>query len=119
MDNMYNFNQAFTQLRKETKLSIDEFCADYNKRFNGNINSDFVLKIENGDSRIDYNEAKILAEYFNVNRFYILGLITDKNPKLTDSEQIYAAFARGIEWVSNNYLNKLPNKKHINTTDKT
>lgn len=92
---LYGIGKRLRDLRLEKNLSIDMLVADMNQKYvielSKPLNKSMVSRWENDLNNPTLDNAKLLAEYYDVSLDYIIGLTDVKTPLRL---MVYAAAIR-------------------------
>lgn len=67
------FGRTFRQLREASGLTVEEFCKQYNARFDGRMNKSTVSRYENSLQEPMISTVKKVAIFFSVDPSDLLG----------------------------------------------
>ena len=115
-DRKIEIGKRIKELRKEKNITMDNFCADVNKKYGTNFNKSIVCRWENGTHIPDINSFVVLAEYYDIDVNF-LNCLTDKKIKLSylrnlDKNDIIKEIVSNLENLEVSDLQKI--KKLIN-----
>lgn len=68
-----HFGRTFRQLREASGLTVEEFCKQYNARFDGRMNKSTVSRYENSLQEPMISTVKKVAIFFSVDPSDLLG----------------------------------------------
>lgn len=68
-----HFGRTFRQLREAAGLTVEEFCKQYNSRFDGRMNKSTVSRYENNLQEPMISTVKKVAIFFSVDPSDLLG----------------------------------------------
>lgn len=68
-----HFGRTFRQLREAAGLTVEEFCKQYNARFDGRMNKSTVSRYENSLQEPMISTVKKVAIFFSVDPSDLLG----------------------------------------------
>lgn len=68
-----HFGRTFRQLREASGLTVEEFCKQYNARFDGRMNKSTVSRYENNLQEPMISTVKKVAIFFSVDPSDLLG----------------------------------------------
>ena len=68
-----HFGRTFRQLREASGLTVEEFCRQYNARFDGRMNKSTVSRYENSLQEPMISTVKKVAIFFSVDPSDLLG----------------------------------------------
>lgn len=71
-----SFSRNLRQLREVHGLTVEEFCKQYNARFDGRMNKSTVSRYENGLQEPMVSTVKNIAVFFSVDPSDLLGYNT-------------------------------------------
>lgn len=72
-----HFGRTFRQLREASGLTVEEFCRQYNARFDGRMNKSTVSRYENSLQEPMISTVKKVAVFFSVDPSDLLGYSVD------------------------------------------
>lgn len=68
-----SFSRNLRQLREAHGLTVEEFCKQYNARFDGRMNKSTISRYENGLQEPMVSTVKNIATFFSVDPSDLLG----------------------------------------------
>lgn len=86
------FSQRLRKLRKDSGLSLEEFCDKFNSQFGTKLNKSTVSRYENAAQEPMVSLVKNMALFFNVSPDYLLGGDTPE-------PEMIAAHHNGEDWT--------------------
>lgn len=72
-DFLDTFSHRLKKLRKESGLSLEEFCEKFNAQFGTRLNKSTVSRYENAAQEPMVSLVKNMSVFFNVSPDYLLG----------------------------------------------
>lgn len=76
------FCRKLRELREASGLTVEEFCKQYNLRFDGRLNKSTVSRYENGLQEPMISTVKKMADFFGIDPSALLGY--DQKPAAPD-----------------------------------
>ena len=101
-NNVNEIGNRIKELRKSNNISLDRFCEDINKKYGTSFNKSTVCRWENGTQNPTINNFLLLAQYYDVDVYYLCGLKEDNTPFLVNKNN------------ESNHLKKLLKEININ-----
>lgn len=80
------FGRKLREYRESSNLTVDEFCKQFNVRFDGRMNKSTVSRYENGLQEPMISTVKKIAAFFSVDPSDFLGYQTDMHPLMLPAD---------------------------------
>ena len=100
------FGRTFRQLREASGLTVEEFCRQYNARFDGRMNKSTVSRYENSLQEPMISTVKKVAAFFSVDPSDLLGYSVDAPAAPTLSPEL-AALSAALDQLNEEGQEKL------------
>lgn len=80
------FGRKLREYRESSSLTVEEFCKQFNVRFDGRMNKSTVSRYENGLQEPMISTVKKIAAFFSVDPSDLLGYQTDMHPLMLPAD---------------------------------
>lgn len=80
------FGRKLREYRESSSLTVEEFCNQFNVRFDGRMNKSTVSRYENGLQEPMISTVKKIAAFFSVDPSDLLGYQTDMHPLMLPAD---------------------------------